>query len=204
MSRGDPTPPPADLAERDLGDRIRLLRGAYWRFSHRNAPLIDWSDGAGARFSNPDLPCKVLYLAPFKVTAFWERFGEDLRDQDLTTRAISERILADRVWKAVRVKTGLRIVDLTDNPTLRYLGADGATFFAAYEFTQRWAGALMSHPAAIDGIVYGSRLNPPKKCVALFERAHSATALKISVRPPLPLDDPVILRILARERIRLV
>ena len=204
MSRGDPKFPPANLAARNLANHAKLLKGQYWRISHKNAPLIDWSDNAESRFSHPSLPCKVLYFASLKVTAFWERFGEDLRDQDPSTRAISEHLLAERVWKMLRCVSSLRVIDLTDPATIREIGADGATFLGLYPFTQQWTKALMDHPFAIDGLIYSSRLNTPKKCVALFERSHSAAALKVSVKDPHPIDDPIILEILTKERISLV
>lgn len=204
MSRGDPKSLPANLHTRSLDAQMRGLSGLFWRLSIRGSASIDWSDRAVGRFSHPALPCKVLYFASLKSTAFWERFGDELLDQDASTRAISEPMLAARAWKTVKVGPGLRVINLTDAATLRTIGADGATFSAPYACTQRWAAALMAHPAAIDGIIYGSRLNPPKKCVALFERPHSAASLKVQVRAPAPIDDPAILGLLAKERIRLV
>jgi hypothetical protein len=139
-----------------------------------------------------------------KSTSFWERFGEELRDQDPASRAISEELLRERVWKKVRCSTKLRLLNLTDPGTLRAIGADGATFFAPYEFTQKWAGAFMDHPILIDGLVYGSRLNTPKKCVALFKRAATTALIKVDVVKPVPIDDPEVLGILIREQITLV
>ena len=204
MSRGEPKVPPANLNTRSLDAQVRSLSGVFWRLSLRGSARVDWSDRAGGRFSNPALPCRVFYFASLKSTALWERFGDDLLDQDGSTRAISEPLLAARVWKTVLVGPGLRVLNLTDAAALRTIGADGATFSAHYECTQRWAAGLMAHPAAIDGVIYASRLNPPKKCVALFERPHSAASLKVQVRAPAPIDDPVILALLAKERIRLM
>ncbi len=207
--RGTPARPPADLSSRDLSDRLVDVAGEFVRISHEKAPLLDWSDSAGARFSKPGLPCKVLYLANTKETCFWERFGEEIRDQTLDKRGLSAKLLAERVWKQIRIETGsaARCLDLRDAETLRRIGADGGTFFATYEVTQAWAEALMAHPVKIDGLVYTSRLNTPENCVALFGGPRfTATSSPVSatVLAVRPIDDPELLAILARSRIALL
>ena len=205
MSRGDPNLPPANLAKRSLAPHTKLIRGLYWRISHQAAPLVDWSSSTG-RFSDPSLPLRVLYFSAYKETSFRERFGQELRDQDPDTRALSEAMLSERVWKTIAPtkSSSLRVIDLTNLPTLQKIGADGATFMAAYSFTHAWAQELMNHPDAIDGIVYRSRLFSQKKCVALFERSISEAAIRMQTVSPRPIDDPIVVRILSRESVRLV
>lgn len=207
--RGTPARPPADLSSRDLSDRLVDVAGEFVRISNEKAPLLDWSDSDGARFSKPGLPCKVLYLANTKETCFWERFGEEIRDQTLDKRGLSAKLLAERVWKQIRIEAGnaAQCLDLRDAETLRRIGADGGTFFATYEVTQAWAEALMAHPVKIDGLVYTSRLNTPEQCVVLFDRSRftatssPVSATELAVRP---IDDPELLAILARSRIALL
>jgi hypothetical protein len=204
--RGTPARPPADLLSRDLTDRLVDVAGEFVRISHEKAPLLDWSDSEGARFSKPGLPCKVLYVANTKETCFWERFGEEIRDQSLDKRGISAKLLAERVWKGVSIAPGnaARCLDLRDAETLRRIGADGGTFFATYDVTQAWAEALMAHPAGIDGLLYTSRLNTPEGCVALFGKPRFLTTpspVEVTVLSVRPLDDPEFLTLLARERI---
>jgi len=170
--------------------------------------LLDWSDSDGARFSHPTFPFKVLYLGPDKMTCFWERFGQELLDQNPADRALSEKEVAERVWKQVTISAdpALRLLDLRDARVQRQLGADAATFLAAYEVTQAWALALMTHPANIQGIIYNSRLNAPNHCVALFDRVAVApgakSPLKARVLALKPIDDASFLRELIREGIR--
>jgi hypothetical protein len=207
--RGTPARPPADLSSRDLTDRLVDVAGEFVRISHEKAPLLDWSDSAGARFSKSGLPCKVLYVANAKETCFWERFGEEIRDQAFEKRGLSAKLLAERVWKQVAIEPGnaARCLDLREAETLRCIGADGGTFLATYDVTQVWAEALMVHPAGIDGLVYTSRLNTPESCLALFGRPRflatpspvGATVLRVR-----PLDDPELLTLFARERIALL
>jgi hypothetical protein len=209
VPRGTPVLPPADLATRALTDCLVPVSGEFFRISHENAPLVDWSASDGARFSGPTLPCQVLYLAATKETCFWERFGEDLRDQPVDKRGLSAKLLAERVWKRVEIapEAPARCLDLRDAETLRRLGADGGTFLAPYDVTQAWASALMAHPAGIDGLVYSSRLNTPEQCLALFDRPHftaTPASLSATVLPVRPIDDPELLAILARARIALL
>jgi hypothetical protein len=203
MSRGDPRLPPPDLDKRDLGRLIVAPSELYWRISHKDAPLLDWSDNAESRFSNPALPFKVLYIAEERCTAFWERFGEDLVDQDPASRSLSDRMLRERVWKNVFCSLPVRLLDLTGAETLREISADASTFLAPYPYTQKWAAALMAHPANIDGVIYASRLDTPKSCVALFSRV-SSEMVGVNQAEFLPINDPEIMRILSEENIALV
>ena len=208
-ARGTPARPPADLSSRDLTGLRVSVAGEFLRISHEKAPLLDWSNSDGARFSGPGLPCAVLYVAENKETCFWERFGEEIRDQPLEKRGVSEKILGERVWKSVTIAPGsaAQCLDLRDAETLRRIGADGATFFATYDVTQAWAEALMHHPAGIEGLIYTSRLNTPETCVALFGRPRFLavpTPVSAAVLPVRPLDDPGLLTLFARERIALL
>jgi hypothetical protein len=207
--RGNAKPPPADLAGRDLSDLIVEPRLSGWRISHGKAPLLDWSDNEEARFSRPDLPFKVLYLGMTKETCFWERFGEEIRDQALGSRALSERILAERVWKTwtVGARDRLRCLDLTKAETLRRLGADGSTFLSHYGITQARSKALMEHPAEIEGLIYNSRLNTPGPCLAIFDRPRLAAKpdlFSMAVSGVRPVADPELLALLLREQIALL
>jgi len=209
VARGTPARPPADLSSRDLTDLLVDVAGEFVRISHEKVPLLDWSDSAGARLSKPGPPCKVLYVANTKETCFWERFGEEIRDQALDKRGLSAKLLAERVWKQVAIETGnaARCLDLREAETLRRIGADGGTFFATYNVTQAWAEALMFHPAGIDGLVYTSRLNTPESCLALFSRPRflsTPSPVGAAVLRVRPLDDPELLTLFARERIALL
>ena len=113
------------------------------------------------------------------------------------------------MWKREEIapEAPAQCLDLREAETLRRLGADGGTFLAPYGVTQVWASALMAHPAGIDGLVYGSRLNTPEQCIALFDRprfAATPSPVSASVLAVRPIDDPELLAILARARIALL
>jgi hypothetical protein len=160
--------------------------------------MVDWSDKKDSRFSNPALPFKVLYLAPSKITGFWERFGEELRDQEPDCRFLSKAEIAERVWKqcSLTVTQPARLLDVRSAEVLRTLGADASTFLSTYDVTQAWAEALMNHPSDIDGIIYNSRLDAPKECVAVFGKPRFVSDpnfLSVKLSPPHPITDTALI-----------
>ncbi|AHF94141.1 hypothetical protein OPIT5_06355 [Opitutaceae bacterium TAV5] len=205
--RGDPRLPPADFSERDLGPVVEDWHGDFWRISHEDAPEADWSWSEEARFSRPDQPFGVLYIAERKETAFWERFGQELQDQPVKARSMPEKLLAERVWKRISIMdtNPLRVLDVRKASTLRAMAADDATFRAPYACTQAWAKAIMLHKDDLDGLVYTSRLNTPESCVALFDKPGVGSGkLHITTGTGKLADDPEVLAILLQENIRLL
>lgn len=169
--RGAAQPPPADLAGRILP--LQEARGIFYRCAITTRSLLDWDARATSRFSHPDLPFPVLYLARERLNGFWECFGDELNDQPQGQKALSlARHLAPRQWVRFTIAPPLRVIDVTQPDTLRHLGADGATFLAEYNLTQAWSAALMGHPSQIDGFYYRSRLDSDQMCLAVFGRPH--------------------------------
>jgi hypothetical protein len=96
-----------------------------------------------------------------------------LNDQPQDQKTLYEAThLRPRHWVRFAVRPPLRVIDVTRAATLRNLGADAATFLAEYPVTQRWAEALMRHPASLDGLLYRSRLDGDARCLAVFGRPH--------------------------------
>ncbi len=206
-ARGDPARPPATLGARSLAKLLRPLPGVMYRVCHKKAPLVDWSDNAESRFSSPAMPFKVLYLAPTKITGFWERFGEELRDQEPEYRKIQEADLKARVWKqfVLTEHAPARLLDLRDADTLRSISADASTFLSFYDVTHQWAKALMEHPDEIDGLIYNSRQDPQQHCVAIFGRPKfvaKSRFLSVKRMPPPPLKDKGFLAHLIRANVK--
>lgn len=204
--RGDPKLPPADFLKRDLQKAVEECHGEFWRISHAQAPLADWSRSEEARFSHPNHPFGVLYFAERKVTAFWERFGQELQDQPVHARSLPEKLLAERVWKRIVIGEArpIRLLDVRKASTLRAMAADDATFRASYDFTQAWAKAVMLHQDGIDGLIYTSRLNTPESCIALFGKPGvESKKLRIETDGVRLIDDPEVLALLPEEAIKL-
>jgi hypothetical protein len=177
--------------------------GVFYRCAAKSRPLTDWDARATSRFSAPSLPFPVLYLAKEKLTAFWECFGDELNDQPDNDKALYEKAhLGPRQWVLFNVRPALRVIDVTETATLRRMGADASTFFAEYTVSQKWAAALMAHPAKLDGFCYGSRLDGGKRCLAVFGRpslqASAASRIRAKANGGL-LEDAELLGFLARQ-----
>lgn len=203
--RGTPFPPPADFASRTLP--LAKAGGIFYRCAVGTRPLLDWDARPTSRFSHPALPFPVLYLAADKLTGFWECFGDELNDQPQGQKALSlTHQLAPRRWIRFQIAPSLRVVDTTAPESLRELGADGATFLAEYATTQRWAEALMQHPAELDGFYYRSRLESDKRCLAVFGRpALRQTKTRLRARKDGSLlEDLDLLLLLAKEGVALL
>jgi hypothetical protein len=202
--RGAPRLPPADFVSRKLP--LCQAGGVFHRCGIASRPLLAWDARNDSRFSAPDLPFPVLYLASSKLTGFWECFGDELIDRPRNEKRLSARALGVRRWVRFTIKPSLRIVDLTNPDTLRAMGADGATFLADYDVTQRWSKELMLHPANVDGLRYRSRLDSDHHCLAIFGRPQlrrAARRFHPMKEKPL-LQDAQLLAFLAEHDIALI
>lgn len=134
--------------------------------------LYDWDDRRASRFSHPNHPFKVLYLADDKETAFWEVFGHEIEDMPVDRHAlIAKAQVLTRQWVRFEVPAGLRIVDVTDEATVHALRSNASTWLAPYKHCHAWAGALMNHPMQLDGFIYQAcRRGSSARCLALFFR----------------------------------
>ena len=192
--RGAPRLPPADFASRKLP--LVQAGGVFYRCGIASRPLLDWDARADSRFSAPDLPFPVLYLASRKLTGFWECFGDELNDRPQDEKRLSERTLGMRRWVRFNIKPPLRVLDLTDADVL----------CAGYEVTQCWAKELMLHPASSDGLRYRSRLDNDQDCLAVFGRPQLRRALQRfgPVKESALLRDTEFLSFLAERDIALL
>jgi hypothetical protein len=95
--------------------------------------------------------------------AFLESLIKNPENRVLTTSALKTTGLA-------QIKAGrpLRLIDLCPSGALVRIGADSRLFSAERSVAQLWSKALHDHPAYADGILYPSRLDPSRQCVALF------------------------------------
>lgn len=171
MARGpSPLPaPPADLAGRVL-PLLRLAAGSPLFRIHpaERAPLFFGpAPGAppGGRFDSPSGRFRVLYAARSLPGAIAETL---LRMPE--RRRVSPARVAERALARLKPTARLELVDLA-GPGLSRLGLDARIASGPYEPAGAWAEALHAHPAAPDGLVYPSRLDPSQHCVALFDRA---------------------------------
>jgi len=157
-----PEPPP-DLHARSLP--LRSIRTAWFRIHDLSYDPIFFGRTGNHRFDAPH-PRKygVLYLGADVDCAFIETLGHETGKN-----VIAEAELMSRGLARVRVRGGLRLVDLTAQG-LAQIGADNHLGTGPIAVSQRWSRALYRHPEQPDGICFRSRHNPELLCAAIFDR----------------------------------
>jgi len=180
----------------------------WFRLAAIARPSHDWDDRAVSRFSHPQHPFKILYLADEKETAFWEVFGADIEDMPVNNRALSRKAqLETREWIPFRVASGLRLVDVTKEETVHALRSNAGTWLAPYKHCQAWAKALMLHPLQLEGFIYQACWRgDTARCLALFSRPNEKTMERLVPAQANPLSpsivtDPDVLRLLIEHDI---
>lgn len=162
--------PPADLASREL-PITEIGTGEVWFRLHRaeHAPVYFGRSGR-SRFDAPNAEFGVLYLGDSPHCCFIETYG---RVAGSEARIVTRSDLSVRRLAVVAFHRALRVVDLTASG-LAKLGADNRLCTGDYGVAGRWTLALWSHPNAPDGLLYRSRHDPSRMCLALFDRAADA------------------------------
>ena len=176
--RGQPRVPPPDAEFAKCSPSlVSSYRLRWYRLAVIARPsLFDWDDRAVSRFSYPTLPYKILHLADEKETAFWEAFGGEIEDMPVDNRALMKKTqIETRGWVSFEVPAGLRLINITDEDTIRALRSNASTWLAPYKHCQAWARALMNHPMRFDGFIYQSRRGSTARCLALFSRPNEIT-----------------------------
>ena len=120
------------------------------------------------RFNAPAGQFGALYAGSDDACAFVETFGRDL---DL--RVVASADLAARGRSRVEIVREVRVVDLT-GPGLAQIRADGRLTTGDYRVAQRWSLALHNHPDQPDGLIWRSRFDPARICLAVYERARAS------------------------------
>ena len=154
--------PPSDLSSRQLV--IQEFQGSLYRTHPINLSPVFFGRRCIHRFDAPDQSFGVLYAGADAFCAFVETFGKAAGTSIVTTTALEERSLSE-----LRPTRPLRLIDLTEPGSLVRIGADARLFAGDHDIARLWAKALHSHPISADGLIYPSRLDPPRKAVALFE-----------------------------------
>lgn len=157
--------PPADLQARKLP--IIQIEGPWFRIHHtRHSPLYYGKSGNN-RFDDPMQEYGVMYVAIDPHGAFIETFGSQTG-----IRVISIAELSVRSMSQLSCEHPLKLLNITGSG-IAHLGADGRLGTGDHRLAQRWARALWSHPAQIDGIYYRARHDLSQPCAAILERAES-------------------------------
>ncbi|WP_345840432.1 RES family NAD+ phosphorylase [Sphingomonas oligophenolica] len=127
------------------------------------------------RFSDPrrrvpDSRFGVLYLGSSLKVCFLETILRDDRDGVVGDVEVEEKELDDRLYAEVRVRDSLRLLDLTGDGPVRMGIPSDVLRGSQQALARKWSVAFYDHPAAIDGILYPSRLNGQTN-LAIYDRS---------------------------------
>jgi hypothetical protein len=161
------SPPPADLRSRD----VLIFEAPTGRACFRSHQIIHSPIFFGTtpryRWDAPSGEYGVLYLGADEYVAFMESIGRNA----LRTRFVPRADLLQRGLSKVTPKRALRLADLYNSGGLTRVGAEGSlTSGGGYKNSQKWSKAVKSHPAALDGILYGPRHDPSRQAFAIYDQ----------------------------------
>jgi hypothetical protein len=192
---GPPPLPPADLARRRLPIEVCRPGWSLFRIHDRVREPLHFGRIGSNRWDAPGGEYGVLYLAEDVAGAFAETFLRDIGATLVSQAALSRKRISTMVAAAP-----LRLVDLT-GPGLARIGATASVVHGDYATTQRWSHRLWSHPDRPDGLLYRSRHDPSRRCIALFDRA--GIELSVTSTHRVDANGPQFAEILSRYRIGL-
>ncbi|KJB91306.1 hypothetical protein N826_31235 [Skermanella aerolata KACC 11604] len=114
----------------------------------------------------------MLYLGSSLKVCFVETILRDARDGVVGDVEIEEVEIDDRLYSQVQTATPLRLVNLRGDGPLRMGIPSDVVRGRTQWLARKWSLAIYSHPAAVDGIIYPSRLNGEVN-IAVYDRAVS-------------------------------
>lgn len=176
------TPPTAAFARADLVIAAVDAGTSFGRI-HRKAYPEPLSYGKNAtRFSDPrrrkpENRFGVLYLGASLKVCFVETILRDRRDGLVGEIEIDESELSDRHYSEISVDAPLRLVNFDDDGLLQMGIPTDVARGRDQTVARKWSLAIHDHPAAVDGILYPSRLNNEIN-LAIYDRAIPKLATK--------------------------
>jgi hypothetical protein len=160
---------------------VASFHGIRVHGGHRSA--ISFRKITSHRFTHPDAPEGLMYLAEDLETCLWECFGDAILDPGAR---IPHLKWSQSQTSEIRLNQPLPVCDLTDLDTRRQLGLDlSALNHSDLVVPQAWGLAIQTHPASVGGFYFPSRFTG-KRCLVLFDRPPVAAALSSSPGNTLP------------------
>jgi hypothetical protein len=164
--------PPPDFAVRPL-PRTRQIARAWFRIHPKASKAIYFSLNPSHRFSHPNCPHKILYLAIDEETCLFERFGDYIYDNG--------HQLPLALWDDTAISTidvpPFHLCDLSRTATRSSLAVYLAALMNAdLAVPQQWGLEIQNHPLQLPAIKFRSRFTD-KACLAIFDRAGTSSQL---------------------------
>jgi hypothetical protein len=140
------------------------------------------------RYSHPNCPYPILYVAMDAGTCLWERFGDNVFDHGYT---LPKTQWDDQMISTIEVPR-LYLCDLSKTATRSALTVD-LTALMNDDLTvpQQWGLEIQKHPAQVPALKFQSRFTA-KACLAIFDRGGIRVQLKESPLSPLNQFDPAL------------
>ncbi|MES2707371.1 MAG: RES family NAD+ phosphorylase [Verrucomicrobiota bacterium] len=139
-------------------DTLRLHGASY--------PAIQFRLVTSHRFSHPDAPGGLLYLADDPETCLMECFGDAVLDPGSfisQTRWMNQRV------SRIQSTDTFRLCDLTETKTRSALKVDlPSLLHPDLSIPQTWGLAIQTHPENADGLCFFSRFTN-RRCLVLFD-----------------------------------
>ena len=155
--------PPPDLATQRL-PRTRQQARAWFRVHPKGLNAIYFTLNPGHRYSHPNCPNPILYVAIDPETCLLERFGDYLYDH---ARQLPQTIWASTLISRIDAPP-FHLCDLSRTTTRSALTADLAALMSAdLSVPQQWGLEIQNHPSRVPAIKFKSRFTG-KACLAIF------------------------------------
>lgn len=155
--------------------QVASLQGIRVHGGHR--PAISFRKITSHRFTHPNAPEGLMYLAEDLETCLWECFGDAILDPGARIPLVKWN---QSQTSEIGMNHSLLVCDLTDLSTRRQLGLDlSALNHADLAVPQAWGLAIQKHPASVAGFFFPSRFTG-RRCLVLFDRP--AIAMSLSSR----------------------
>jgi hypothetical protein len=127
------------------------------------------------RFSDPRRRIEknrfgVLYLGETLKVCFLEAVLRDRRNGVVSDFPIDSIELDARISSTIALKRDLRLIDLRDDGPVRMGIPTDVVRAQSQVLARAWSVAIYEHPAAVDGILFPSRLNNQHN-LAIYDRA---------------------------------
>jgi hypothetical protein len=157
------------------------------------------------RFSDPRRRIEanrfgVLYLGSTLKVCFLEAVLRDQRDGLVGAVEVDETEITDRLYSEVAIDRALKLVDLRGDAPVKMGMPSDVVRGRTQTLARKWSLAIHDHPAAVDGIIYPSRLSNEVN-LAVYDRA----VLKLAPHSTGPLNRaPNIGRLLTDFQVALV